>query len=955
MLNAATRALPIAVALLAAGLGLAAPPLPAADCNQNGVEDHDDIASGSAPDCNANGIPDPCDIAPVNFGLVSKGSHPLGGETTAATAAADLDGDGDLDLAAALHSNRVRILWNNGRGTFTAMSNYPARIEVPALRTGAIDGNGRIDLVAAARSEITILFNRRFRRFSPVAIDLGGDAQLQALVLADLDAGGDLDIAGVASPGVIILANGGGGEFTSAPRTIPMGSNPVAIASGDFDGDGVLDLVTANAVFTPFPSGSVSILLSKGDGTFQPPRNFAAGAGPFSIAAGDLDGDGKTDVVTANGTDGDLSLLLGRGDGTLGAQRRMDVAGTPVFVGLCDVDQDGDLDLAWTREFMGILHVALNRGDAIFTKPIEHSALSLRGAFSLGDLTGDGRVDFVVVDGSWDILLLEGTLVAHDTDCDSSSVPDGCEISANDCNGNRVLDSCDVASGESLDCNQDAVPDECEADCNRNGVADDCDVSSSSEDCNRNGIPDECDVLPGEIEFDGSFLWGQVSAFGSMAARDMDADGRLDLVVLEVPGNADILWNAGNLDFAQVTSVTRDLPGPLAAPGDIDGDGSLDLVLASLALPALIPVIQSGPRTFTEAPSHLLEEGVASLCAADLDGDGRAEAAAIGLSGDLHVSPGREDGTLGPARRSPVNLGPGTLAPADIDRDGAVDLACVLRDGTPVVLWNDGTASFIGPAALTAVQVVFPTIVTLDLDGDGDLDVAVSNAERFAVFIQAGLRRFEHGAEVASNDLPALAAADLDRDGFEDLAAAHGGLSVRGIDLHRSRGDGTFDTPSRILPDVGFSSLAAADLDADGRIDLAAGLRNSAPLLALLLRNDTVAASSLDLDRNGRPDECDPGAFRRGDSDGDGALSIADAVFTLRALFQGGPEPGCAEAADADNDGAVGLSDPVSVLEFLFRGGPPPAAPGPPPGPCGLDTDPPGSPAGLGCALYASC
>ena len=112
---------------------------------------------------------------------------------------------------------------------------------------------------------------------------------------------------------------------------------------------------------------------------------------------------------------------------------------------------------------------------------------------------------------------------------------------------------------------------------------------------------------------------------------------------------------------------------------------------------------------------------------------------------------------------------------------------------------------------------------------------------------------------------------------------------------------------------------------------------------------------SLDANRNGRPDECDPGAFHRGDADGDGSVNLADAVFTLRSLFQGGPQPGCAEAADADNDGAVGVSDPVSVLEFLFRGGPPPVAPGQPPGPCGLDTDPPSSPADLGCAAYTSC
>jgi hypothetical protein len=95
------------------------------------------------------------------------------------------------------------------------------------------------------------------------------------------------------------------------------------------------------------------------------------------------------------------------------------------------------------------------------------------------------------------------------------------------------------------------------------------------------------------------------------------------------------------------------------------------------------------------------------------------------------------------------------------------------------------------------------------------------------------------------------------------------------------------------------------------------------------------------------------GAFRRGDSGGDGTVDLSDPVFTLRALFQGGPAPGCAEAADADNDGKVDLADPVLIFDFLFRGGPPPTAPGA--GTCGLDPDAAGAPGDLGCEKYGAC
>jgi hypothetical protein len=206
-----------------------------------------------------------------------------------------------------------------------------------------------------------------------------------------------------------------------------------------------------------------------------------------------------------------------------------------------------------------------------------------------------------------------------------------------------------------------------------------------------------------------------------------------------------------------------------------------------------------------------------------------------------------------------------------------------------------------------------------------------------------------------------IAVADADLDGLSDIITASRGVVPPRLEVRRNDGEGRFAEPHLISTPVGLEEVAVVDLDGSGSPDLVAAFRHAPcpqcpPVGRIFVwMNLTFPPASLDLDRNGRPDECDPGGFRRGDADGDGTLSIADAVFTLRALFQGGPAPDCAEAADADNDGAVGLADPVSVLEFLFRGGPPPAAPGPPPGPCGLDADPPGSPADLGCALYASC
>src|SRR3954447_12922114 len=94
-----------------------------------------------------------------------------------------------------------------------------------------------------------------------------------------------------------------------APVDYTVGGDPVGMQAGDFNGDGIPDLVTLNA-------GSFSVLLSNGDGTFQPARNtpttnnpYASGGNAFAV--GDFNRDGKLDVA-----DNGVNVLLGRGDGT---------------------------------------------------------------------------------------------------------------------------------------------------------------------------------------------------------------------------------------------------------------------------------------------------------------------------------------------------------------------------------------------------------------------------------------------------------------------------------------------------------------------------------------------------------------------------------------------------------------------------------------------------------------
>src|SRR5262249_42510360 len=90
------------------------------------------------------------------------------------------------------------------------------------------------------------------------------------------------------------------------PAHYVAGDTPFSVAVGDFNGDGQPDLVTANQ-----NDNTVSVLLGKGDGTFQRPAHFAAGDLPVSVAVGGFNGDGQPHLAVANARSGDVSVLLG--------------------------------------------------------------------------------------------------------------------------------------------------------------------------------------------------------------------------------------------------------------------------------------------------------------------------------------------------------------------------------------------------------------------------------------------------------------------------------------------------------------------------------------------------------------------------------------------------------------------------------------------------------------------
>src|SRR5262249_23187370 len=131
-----------------------------------------------------------------------------------------------------------------------------------------------------------------------------------AVAVGDFDRDGRLDLvsSNFGDNTVSLLAGNGDGSL-QAPRSFPAGPRPVAVVVEDFNGDGMPALAVADQGTPPdHRDGAVSVLLGNGDGSFQPARTYALGMRPEAMVAGDFNGDGVPDLVTAH-FGGTLSVL----------------------------------------------------------------------------------------------------------------------------------------------------------------------------------------------------------------------------------------------------------------------------------------------------------------------------------------------------------------------------------------------------------------------------------------------------------------------------------------------------------------------------------------------------------------------------------------------------------------------------------------------------------------------
>jgi hypothetical protein len=494
---------------------------------------------------------------------------------------ADLNGDGKPELALA-NGDGVSVLRGNGDGTFGSPVFYPVGTGVLGLAAGDFTGDGKLDIAAAGANGLALLLGNGDGTFRAVRYAAG--LNLSSVALGDFNGDGHLDAA-VTAPGNVNLLGSGGvnvvlgvGDGTLAAASVlplPAGSQPNAVTAGDFTGDGRISLAVAGQVnnFNTFTFvGSVSVLAGNGDGTFQPASSYVVGHFPRQAVTGDLNGDGKTDLVvldsgTFNGVTANYSVLLGNGDGTFQAPANYATGGPvdPTFLALGDFNGDGTPDLLLDPTFFVGGQVFLGNGDGSF-RPGPNVPSSV-GFAAVADLNRDGQRDILTINPGGPNFL-------------PPVVPSVGVMLGKGNGAFRPAVTYPIPQGDE----NGAPPQVVVGDFNGDGIPD-LAVTIPGRPGSTLLTGNEVSVLLGNA--DGTFQPAVTSPAGgagaaTAAAADLNGDGRLDLVVVnQVSNSVSVLYGNGDGTFAPPVTYAVG-PSPTAvAVADFDADGTPDLAVTN--------------------------------------------------------------------------------------------------------------------------------------------------------------------------------------------------------------------------------------------------------------------------------------------------------------------------------------------------------------------------------------
>ena len=688
------------------------------------------------------------------------------GVSPATAAVEDLDLDRNADVVTANAGTRdLAVLLGSDRG-FVGSANFPQVGEFsPAAAVVAdIDADGTPDVVTAdteSKNVSALLGNGdgSFQEPLPPRGAINPEVALtdlhvhpRQLAVGDLSGDGlpDIVTANTQENSVTILVATDSGPLRVRVRyPLNGGESPEQVAVGDVNGDGRLDILTVNSL-----SEDLSLLLGEGDGWFSPAVAIELpGANtPASIALGDVNQDDKLDVVVGNRLGGSLLIGLGDGEGAFSALEEIELGGiTRVSsIGITDRDRDGLEDILASGP--GVALVLRGRGDGSFGQP---TSVLFRDDAKLSDIVsadidGDGNTDLVMVDAHHDRVLTAFSTGNRFETAERYSVRRKVDSVVADLNRDGKPDV--VANGPAgltvlvgKGGGHFEPPSSIELDARPTAlVAADVGGDESIDLVVTQRESDRIFVLAGQG--DGTFASPQqlVVAAGSapthVASGDVDRDGHVDLAVVLEGEQSVVVWHGGDLGLTRNTNrleLSEDETTTRLELHDLNQDSSLDVVVADHA-GRIVVYLGAGDGTFAADPFVAATPGSKEFDLADVDGDGVLDILSASLSGrSLALLFGVGDGTFLPAVHLPNTVfsdtTPARVVLADMNRDGLVDIVAEAASGDVWFQVSDGDRTFRPPQRI--VLDLWPSgriseLEISDLDGDGNNDILLLHPDR---------------------------------------------------------------------------------------------------------------------------------------------------------------------------------------------------------------------------------
>jgi hypothetical protein len=299
-------------------------------------------------------------------------------------------------------------------GRFGAPVAYATGTSPGDMVMGDITGDNRPDIVVANTADNTIsVFPGSSTGVFGARADYAANAGPLGIVLGDVNGDGRLDVvvANSTTTSVSVLLNTGAG--LGFPAEYPCSNVPGLVAVGDVNGDGRLDIIVSNAGNVNAGFGStVSVYLNLGSGIFGTRTDYTTGLNPNGVAVGDVNNDGKLDIVTSNLSANTASVLLGNGNGSFATKVDYATASTPFYVALNDLNADGRLDIVTGNNSVNGVSVLLSAaptGSSYLTHTDYNTGTTPQDV-DLADVNGDGRFDIITANqGTNNASVLLGT------------------------------------------------------------------------------------------------------------------------------------------------------------------------------------------------------------------------------------------------------------------------------------------------------------------------------------------------------------------------------------------------------------------------------------------------------------------------------------------------------------------------------------------------------------------